>query len=1388
MKYLDRYLFSRLKKLSAVLLFSATVQAQIVPDAEGTVYVNHQANGSGSSWADAARNLSDALTAAQATTTIRTIKIAQGTYYPTGTQSSTLRTASFAINRGGLKLYGGYDAATGQRNTAGTPTILSGNIGNLADSTDNSAHVLKISELSEDADSVVVDGVTIRDGLAGNSSTTIWRTGGGIVIESCRNGSKVMIRNSIITMNAAIDFGGGVWIFESAPALTGCRVEHNRCAGTNESRGGGVGLVQASAEMTGCTFVSNVANTGGGAVYNNSSVLVIEGSRFSKNSGNHGGAILNHEEPSGLTLSDSEFDGNYAPISGGAIYNESAFAAITTCRFSNNKSGQNGGAITNLRLSENSRISDSYFRENSAGYDGGAVFNTETFINIEKCEFIRNTVDRSGGAIATNALLINSVISDCFFLLNESGGSGGALDIYESAGAVTVKNSRFEENKSWYGGALRVYESPSITFTGCSVKGNQSVENGGGAYWYKSPSSLIVNSLFSGNYSGNSGSALLVLESDARIVNCTFAANYTEGMTTIGAAFNSSVEVSNSVVLFNGAGGGIPALGIDGTSSFNVRYSACEGHLAGEGNLNWQNITRAAFRDIPDFDSAPTSAGDYRPVSIFWNVTDKGSNSLLPSAITGDVAGRPRIHGGTVDIGAYEYQGLPFYLFELYVDGGAAGAGTGASWADAAPGLTEALVLAEETPHAHTIHVAGGTYYPTDDTDRDRSFVLLPRSMKLLGGYDPATGVRNPAATPSVLSGNIGDPGSAEDNSYHVMVIAGAGNDSTIVDGFTISHGNANGASGFVYNGIDVFRAWGGGIFVTSLDNTAKIAIRNCIVSGNEAATYGGGVSNFNTALAVVNSAFHGNRAAYGGGISNMPLAGSPVSLSVIQSTIAGNNAATGGGGVYLYNYGSLSLASTLIYGNNTGLEGGPGMEYTARNCLIQGRSDVSNGNLDGTLSYTDMFEEAVSSTLAPTSLGNYRLSANSPAIERGSNAAASGIATDLDFKPRIFGQWVDIGAYEYRCTKYMLPDDGDQWVVAVSQGQLVTIGDLCGRVGSVLSIPGTGYQGNLTVQGWTAGTGDISHGPAHFVRRYHAVSAAAGGGGALVTFYYDNADFKAYNQAYGNAHNARLPDIEDETPVTTNLKIVKYSGAGSGDGLPGTYPGEWEIVPLAGISWIEEYGWWAVTFQTNSFSGFFVTGQSESALPVALLSFKAEKQENAAALTWQTTEEKNFSHFEVERSTDALTWGTIGVVPGRDRSGAVSREDTNRGAYSFRDNLTTADYQSAIVPYYYRLKMVDLDGTYGYSPIESVLFEGDSPLLSAYPNPSQKGMVKLEVKGVLPTGIVVYDLSGRRAEVHARSIRNSYYELDFSRVVSGTYTILVFHESGVVTRKQVVY
>jgi glucose/arabinose dehydrogenase len=124
------------------------------------------------------------------------------------------------------------------------------------------------------------------------------------------------------------------------------------------------------------------------------------------------------------------------------------------------------------------------------------------------------------------------------------------------------------------------------------------------------------------------------------------------------------------------------------------------------------------------------------------------------------------------------------------------------------------------------------------------------------------------------------------------------------------------------------------------------------------------------------------------------------------------------------------------------------------------------------------------------------------------------------------------------------------------------------------------------------------------------------------------------------------------------------------------------------------------------------------SPLPVELLSFNATAKEGRVHLDWSTASEHNTSHFEIERSTENTDFEPIGHVAAAGESASVQR-------YSYEDLLAVSGENV------YRLKMVDEDGSFKYSPIVSIeLREPTDWTLS--PNPANGKVSLLLDKGNL--------------------------------------------------------
>lgn len=113
--------------------------------------------------------------------------------------------------------------------------------------------------------------------------------------------------------------------------------------------------------------------------------------------------------------------------------------------------------------------------------------------------------------------------------------------------------------------------------------------------------------------------------------------------------------------------------------------------------------------------------------------------------------------------------------------------------------------------------------------------------------------------------------------------------------------------------------------------------------------------------------------------------------------------------------------------------------------------------------------------------------------------------------------------------------------------------------------------------------------------------------------------------------------------------------------------------------------------------------------LPVKLVDFTANYTNANALLNWSTSQEHNFSHFMIERSTDGENFNQVALVFG-------AGESDSKIKYSYNDK----DLKSRGGIIYYRLKQVDVDGKFNYSSV-SIIRLGDektSITLTTFPNP----------------------------------------------------------------------
>lgn len=170
--------------------------------------------------------------------------------------------------------------------------------------------------------------------------------------------------------------------------------------------------------------------------------------------------------------------------------------------------------------------------------------------------------------------------------------------------------------------------------------------------------------------------------------------------------------------------------------------------------------------------------------------------------------------------------------------------------------------------------------------------------------------------------------------------------------------------------------------------------------------------------------------------------------------------------------------------------------------------------------------------------------------------------------------------------------------------------------------------------------------------------------------------------------------------------------------------------------------------------------------LPVDLVSFSGKKTaENQNTLQWITANEKDFDRFEIQRSMDAKSFETMGVVLRQKGTNEIDNDQVEQAlhAYTFADNAPGTFN-------YYRLKMVDLDGTFKFSRIISIEHSVEHTVLgSFYPNPSS-GKVFMDVF-VLESGrctLTIFDAGGKRIGVEAHDLQKGMNKISLNRLSPG--------------------
>ena len=285
-----------------------------------------------------------------------------------------------------------------------------------------------------------------------------------------------------------------------------------------------------------------------------------------------------------------------------------------------------------------------------------------------------------------------------------------------------------------------------------------------------------------------------------------------------------------------------------------------------------------------------------------------------------------------------------------YVKTGGNNSSAGTSWSTAKADLQHAINLAVNT--GDEVWIAAGTYKPThlpstgatSTSSRDLSFYLY-EDIKIYGGFagtETALGQRNSTSNPVILSGDIGTQNDSTDNCYHVFITDGLSS-AAVLDGVTITYGNANGSGTITHSGVVFDRDKGGGLYVTIDSGYTSPTLVDVIINYNTAA-FGGGMYNGKSSASLFGLNIHNNTSTNnGGGMYNYD---SPLTLSGV--TIENNSCVNEGGGMNNQDSDTIEITESSITGNNAAEGGGI---YNSNSSIVMNGALVSNNGASSSTS-----------------------------------------------------------------------------------------------------------------------------------------------------------------------------------------------------------------------------------------------------------------------------------------------------------------------------------------------------------------------------------------------------------------------------------------------------
>ena len=440
-----------------------------------------------------------------------------------------------------------------------------------------------------------------RSGDAGGAVSV--QRGGTDYIPAGTGRRTVTFINNEFENNIATNAGGALQIQDedsNAPVdvtIDNCNFKSNR----SKNQGGALYIANqdGNVKVTNTVFCNNSGLKYGGAfrIANNAKSLLVEGCYFENNSCDAQANALSIGIQEGkFDVKNSVFYHNQTTSTigednGGAVNVESGYGDFTNCKFYNNTSSKQGGAV--FLAGSGYSIKDGKFNftnclfEDNKAENGGAIaqvgadypvfINNSIFNNNSASATVRNG---GGGAIFVNNICIGTDIKNSIFNGNSANGMGGAIYNFNNA-YLKSANNQYYGNQAVEGGAIRTkddtpafssggfWSTGDVFYQNTAMKGtNNAANNGcGGALFIhlgQPKTCEIVNAKFVGNSAdrqqkAGSGGAIYYLTSSVglsktvidKLDNCIFFGNKGMNTSNIMSATDWGADIADPAYFYS---------------------------------------------------------------------------------------------------------------------------------------------------------------------------------------------------------------------------------------------------------------------------------------------------------------------------------------------------------------------------------------------------------------------------------------------------------------------------------------------------------------------------------------------------------------------------------------------------------------------------------------------------------------------------------------------------------------------------------------------------------------------------------------------------------------------------------------------------------------------